>query len=132
MVKKWGDYYNFFMHHSQHNAYKLSYQLSNIIWHIVGNWKSFEKQTIGNQLMRSTDSISSNIAEGWARYYKKDKILFYNCARSSLAETQDWISKAINRKLIAIDKQIEIEHILESLPKELNGLIKGTKENLKF
>ncbi|MFH0873888.1 MAG: four helix bundle protein [Candidatus Komeilibacteria bacterium] len=120
------------MHHSEHNAYKLSYELANIIWSIVADWKLFEKQTIGNQLVRSTDSISSNIAEGWARYYKKDKILFFNYARSSLAECQCWILKAVDRRLIVSDKQKEIDSILLELPKELNGLIKGTKENLKY
>ena len=58
-----------------HQAYQLSYDLSNYIWSIVSTWPYLTKDTIGKQLIRATDSISSNIAEGWERYYKKDKII---------------------------------------------------------
>jgi four helix bundle protein len=58
-------------------AYKISYHLSNKIWNVVIKWDFFAKDTIGKQFVRSVDSISANIAEGFGRYSKKDKILFY-------------------------------------------------------
>ena len=50
------------------------------------NWTNFQKSTVGHQLVRSADSISANIAEGFGRYHKKDKIKFY---RSSMGSTTE-------------------------------------------
>ena len=120
------------MNYTDHRAYQLAHELSNIIWSVVKHWSSFEQNTIDNQLVRSCDSVSSNVAEGWGRYYKKDKILFYTYARASLHETMDWLLKAHNRRLIDNNSLERINEIIQTLPKELNGLIKGTRINLKF
>jgi four helix bundle protein len=53
-------------------VYKISEEFSDEIWGIVGNWKMFERDTIGKQLVRSADSISANIAEGYGRYFYKE------------------------------------------------------------
>jgi len=42
--------------------YNMSLNFSNFIWEICTKWKSFAKNTIGYQLVRSADSISANIA----------------------------------------------------------------------
>lgn len=118
------------MNYYDHTSYKLSYYFSNEIWKIVRNWSFFDQDTIGKQLVRATDSISSNIAEGWHRYYKKDKILFYNYARSSFYESIDFVNKGISRGLIKKSDLEKINQCFTELPKAINGLIKSTKENL--
>ncbi|MFA6402703.1 MAG: four helix bundle protein [Salinivirgaceae bacterium] len=50
------------------SAYKIAFHLSNYVWDIVLTWDYFAKDTIGKQFVRSTDSISANIAEGFGRY----------------------------------------------------------------
>lgn len=42
------------------------------VWKIVNAWDYFAKDTIGKQLIRSTDSIAANISEGFGRYHYKD------------------------------------------------------------
>ena len=59
------------------SAYVRSFRLSNYIWKIVTGWDYLAKKTIGLQLIRSIDSISANIAEGFYRFHKNDKIHFY-------------------------------------------------------
>ena len=114
------------------SSYRLSFDFSNRVWNIVLKWDWFAKKTIGTQLVRSTDSISANIAEGFGRRTKTDKIHFYRYSQSSLAESKDWFNKAIHRNLIP-DEDIEyIEETLRKLPIELNQLIKFTNEKLKF
>ena len=115
----------------QHTAYKKARKLSNIVWNISKTWDKFTLSTTGNQLIRSTDSISANLAEGWNRYSKKDKINFYIIARASLAETADWLGKAFERNLVGKTEWLEIQQLLVALPKEINGLIKGTQQYLK-
>jgi len=80
-------------------AYNRSFDLSNKIWDIVNNWESFAKFTIGKQLVNSADSISANIAEGFGRYHKKDKIKFYRYSNGSLLESIDWIKKIRNKRI---------------------------------
>ncbi len=113
------------------NSYKLSFDLSNYVWDIVINWDYFAKDTIGKQFVRSIDSISANIAEGFGRYYKKDKILFYRYSYGSIQESISWIEKAKVRKLVNTEQYKNISNQLEKLPKEVNSLIRFTNEKLK-
>ena len=82
------------------SCYKKSLNLSNYVWRIVIHWDSFAKNTVGSQFVRAIDSISANIAEGFGRYGKKDKIKFYYYSHGSLKESCDWNEKAKTRKLV--------------------------------
>lgn len=112
------------------SAYKISFQLSNYIWSIVSEWDIFEKKTVGDQFVRAVDSISANIAEGFGRYHKKDKIRFYKISYGSLAESLDWNEKAGYRKLLSNEEYNYILTGLRVLPKEINHLICFTNEKL--
>ncbi|MCK4525585.1 MAG: four helix bundle protein [Candidatus Andersenbacteria bacterium] len=112
------------------SSYKIAFHLSNYIWNIVMNWDYFSKDTIGKQFTRSIDSISANIAEGFGRYNKKDKIKFYRYSFGSLKESLDWNEKAKIRKLLTEEQYDHILEELNKLPRELNFLIKFTNEKL--
>lgn len=84
-------------------SYNLAFNLSNEVWRIVLKWDYFSKDTIGKQFVRATDSISANIAEGFGRYTKKDKIRFYRISLGSLEEIVDWINKSNKRQLVSVD-----------------------------
>lgn len=116
---------------NEHSAYQNARELNRMVWNASKRWDRNILSTIGNQLIRASDSISANLAEGWNRYSKKDKINFYIIARSSAAETSDWLNKAFERNLINRDEWTKMEQLIEILPKEINGLIKGTKQYLK-
>jgi len=104
-------------------AYKISFKLSNYIWSLVINWDYFAKDTIGKQFVRSIDSISSNIVEGFGRYNKKDKIKFYRYSYGSIQESLDWNEKARIRKLLSNEAYNYIFQELQKLPKLVNQLI---------
>ena len=114
------------------DAHKIAFNLSNYVWNIVIKWNFFAKDTIGKQFVKSTDSISDNIAEGFGRYFKKDKIKFYRYSFGSMYEAIGQNQKAHVRRLL---KEEEYQHIfseLQKLPKEINHLINFTNEKLKF
>ena len=113
-------------------AYNRSFDLSNKIWEIVIRWNDFAKFTVGKQLVNSTDSISANIAEGFGRYHKKDKIKFYHYSNGSLYETIDWVKKSLTRGLITKEEYGFIMDNLSLLPKELHQLINYTNDKLRF
>lgn len=111
-------------------AYKTAFNLSNFVWDEVIKWDCFAKNTVGEQFVRAMDSISANIAEGFGRYFKKDKIKFYRYSSGSLKECFDWNQKSKVRKLLSEEGYNHIFGELNKLPKEINQLIKFTNEKL--
>jgi four helix bundle protein len=112
-------------------AYRISFHLSNYVWNIIyPNWDFFAKKTIGSQMVNAIDSISANIAEGFGRHFKKDKVNFYRYSKGSLKESYDWNEKAKVRNLITAEQYDHIFSELEKLPRALNALIKYTNEKL--
>jgi len=131
-TKKIAEMENNFLNVNKIDAYNRSFDLSNVIWDIVINWDYFAKSTVGKQLVNSADSISANIAEGFGRYHKKDKIKFYRYSNGSLLESIDWVKKSEVRDLITKEQFDYIINHLTELPKELNQLIKYTNIKLKY
>ncbi|MBN1794898.1 MAG: four helix bundle protein [Candidatus Omnitrophica bacterium] len=82
------------------DAYRIALDLSNYIWNIVIKWDYFAKDTVGKQWAKAIDSISANIAEGFDRYFKKDKVTFYRYSYGSINESLDWLEKANRRTLL--------------------------------
>ena len=113
-------------------AYKIAFNLTNYIWDIVIEWDWFAKKHVGGQFIDAADSISANIAEGFGRYNKKDKIKFYYYSFGSVKESLDWNEKARVRKLITEEQHKHILGELQTLPKEIHQLIKFTNERLKI
>jgi four helix bundle protein len=112
------------------SAYKIAFELSNYVWNIVIKWDYFAKDTVGKQFVRAVDSIAANLAEGFGRYGKKDKINFYRYSYGSIKESLNWNEKAKARKLVSPDEYRHIFSQLDKLPREVNGLIKFTGEKL--
>ncbi|MBU0766240.1 four helix bundle protein [Patescibacteria group bacterium] len=112
------------------DAFVISDDLSNTIWDIVSTWDYFAKDTLGKQFVRCVDSISANIAEGFGRYTKKDKIKFYRYSSGSLKEALSWNKKAVKRNLLTEEQYRHIYEELQKIPKELNSLINYT--NIKL
>jgi four helix bundle protein len=113
-------------------AYVHAYTLGNEIWEMVSKWQKFERWTIGVQITKSADSMSANIAEGYGRFHKKEKIHFYRYSAGSVMETKDWLLKAKDRGLITPEKADQLIAEIEKLPKLINRLIQYTNNKLKY
>jgi len=114
------------------SSYQKSFQLSNDIWNLVIGWDKFAKDAFGKQFVRSVDSMSANIAEGFGRYSKKDKVRFYRISLGSLEESIDWMNKSSVRKLISEDQKVTLLERFTDIRKEIFYLIKFTNEKLKY
>ncbi len=112
-------------------CYKKALHLSNYVWDIVIHWEWFAKQSVGVQFVTAVDSISANIAEGFGRYGKKDKIKFYYYSFGSVKESYDWNEKSIKRKLVTQDQYDYVLNELQMLPKEIHHLIQFTNSKLE-
>ncbi|MFL9484556.1 four helix bundle protein [Chitinophagaceae bacterium LWZ2-11] len=112
-------------------AYRVAFHLSNYVWEIItSKWQLFPQRTIGEQFTRAVDSISANIAEGFGRYNKKDKIKFYRYSKGSLTECLDWNQKSKVRNLLSEEEYTHIYCELQKLPKAINSLILYTNQKL--
>jgi len=112
-------------------CYKKAFVLSNYVWNIVVEWDWLAKKTVGAQFISAIDSISANIAEGFGRYGKKDKVKFYYYSFGSVKESLDWNEKSKARKLLTAEQYKHILAELQVLPKEIHQLIRFTKDKLK-
>jgi len=113
------------IHFEQLLVYQLAEDLSDEIWKLVNLWSNFPKDTMGKQLVRSADSIGANIAEGCGRFSYPEKRRFAHIARGSLQETQHWLRRAFQRKLLNPAQVNLLKPIMDRLAPLLNGYIKS-------
>jgi len=102
-------------------------QISGSIWEELINWKFFEKDTIGKQLVRASDSISANLSEAYGRFSYADRKRFAYYARGSLCETINWLQISAKRELIDSDLATRLQAELEALSYRINAYIKRLK-----
>lgn len=112
------------------DAYKVAFNLSNFVWDLIVKWDRFNSDTVGKQFVRAIDSVSANIAEGFGRYSKKDKVKFYRISFGSMYESLDWNEKAFIRKLLSKNDHDYIYSELQKLPKLIHQLINFTNSKL--
>ena len=110
------------------DVYKLSEELSDLIWYDFDKWNKKVQNTIGYQIIRSSDSIAANIAEGYGRYTPADRKKFYIYSRGSFEETKSWLRKLIRRKVLTETDAIKYKIVIEKLGPKLNAFINSTKK----
>jgi four helix bundle protein len=79
-------------------VYKLAREISREVWLIYERLDWRDKKIMGDQWIRSVDSISANVAEGFGRFHYLDKNKFNYNARGSLFEVLDWTDKLHERE----------------------------------
>ena len=110
------------------DVYKLAEELSDLIWYDFDSWSVKAQHTIGYQIIRASDSIAANLAEGYGRFTAPDRKKFYLYSRGSFEETKAWLRKAIRRKVISSKTKIEkYQNIINELGPKLNAFINKTK-----
>jgi len=109
------------------DVYKLAEDLSNMIWRDFDRWGNKVQNTMGYQVIRASDSIAANIAEGYGRYTPADRKKFYLYSRGSFEETKAWLRKLIRRKVLTESSVAEYKEIIDKLGPKLNAFINSTK-----
>ncbi|MCU0471549.1 MAG: four helix bundle protein [Arcicella sp.] len=90
-----------------------------------------EKYKLTDQIIRSSRSITANIAEGYGRYYFKENIQFCRISRASLTETLEHLITAFDEKYISESKLIELKTKVDTCGRLLNGYINFLKKQQK-
>ena len=87
-------------------VWKLAKQLKKEIRELVKKFPVDEKYRLTDQIIRSSRSAGSNIAEGFGRFHFKDNSKFCLNARGSLFETLNHLIDAFDEEYIS-DKEMK-------------------------
>jgi len=105
------------------DAYIFARQYSNFSWIIFKRLDWENKKVMGDQFIRSVDSVGANIAEGYGRYHYLDKNKFYFNARGSLLESRHWGGLMLERQLITKEEfDIMVDYYIK-ISTKINRLI---------
>ena len=107
------------------NAWKEAHKLVLLIYKLSEKFPKKENFALSNQVTRAAVSITSNIAEGFARNSSKDKIQFYTIARGSLSELESQFVIAKDLGYIEKDELNNLEEKIVTVSKLISGLIKS-------
>lgn len=103
-------------------VWQKSKQLAISIYKLTENFPKSELYGLTNQMRRSVISISSNIAESYHRFHKKEKNQFLAIAFGSGAELESQIEVA--KSLFPKLNYKDIKEILCEIMKILNNFLK--------
>ena len=111
-------------------AWQEAHQLVLMIYKSSKNFPKDELFALTSQVRRAAISVSSNIAEGFGRSSKQDKIHFYNMSQTSVDEIRAQILAARDLGYLTKDSCNHITNQAITTRKLLSGLIKSIKEKL--
>ena len=106
-------------------AWQKAHDFVLLVYKMTKSFPDFEKFGLCSQFQRAAVSIPANIAEGYKKLSRADKLRFYNIAQGSLEECRYYI--LLSRDLEYID-EIQYNALLalaEEASKLLNGYCKG-------
>jgi len=102
------------------------------VYKITKEFPQEELYTLTNQMRRAVISISSNIAEGFKRYHKKEKQQFYNIAYGSTAELESQMEIALKLQLLSKKDYQILLSIITEVSKLIDSLIKSINKFPKY
>lgn len=97
------------------------------IYKETGMFPQKELFSLIDQMRRCVVSITSNIAEGFSRQGKKEKVQFYYTAKGSLTELQNQLLVAKDVGYLSKEKFNQLAQQTVTVGKLLTGLIKSGK-----
>jgi len=112
------------------NAWKESHKLVLEIYKVTKNFPREEIFGLSSQIKRAAVSITSNIAEGFGRFSKKEQIQFYYISIGSLIEIQNQLLIARDVGYLNEVQYNSIYTLSVNAQKIINGLIRYNKINL--
>jgi four helix bundle protein len=80
-----------------------------------------DRDNLGDQLIRATDSIGLNISEGYARVHLRERLQFFAIASGSLEEALFAVRRARERSLFSRIEASDISGLLIKLSRAIDA-----------
>lgn len=103
--------------------YKISVEIAIEVYKLTKKFPKEETYGIIDQLKRAVTSIGANIAEGFGRFYFKDKLVFFYHSRGSLFEVKHFLEISFRMGYITEDEKNDLFTKLNNLSVKLNNFI---------
>ena len=112
------------------NAWKEAHKLVISIYQITKKFPKKETYSLIDQIQRCAVSVSSNIAEGFSRQSKKEKLQFYFTSKGSLTELQNQLLIARDVGYLPKNSFNKLAEQTITVNKLINGLIRYLKNSI--
>ena len=110
-------------------AWQKAHQFVVEIYKTTRTFPDFERYGLCSQFQRAAVSIAANIAEGYKKLSKSDKLRFFNISQGSLEECRYYCLLSRDLGYIDEDKFQELVQIIIETSYMLNTYIKGVVNN---
>lgn len=108
-------------------AWQQAYKLALIVYEMTKSFPDDEKFGLTNQLRRASVSVASNIAEGFSRQTKKDKVHFYHMGMGSLSEVECQLLIAQGIGYVRESDLHQVKELLVTVGRLLTGLTRSAE-----
>jgi four helix bundle protein len=106
------------------DVWKVARELRKDISKIARGLPRFEQNKLTDQLIRSSRSITANIAEGHGRYHYQENIQFCRQSRGSTFELLDHLTVALDEEYMGMDEFQSFRTRIFRVVKLLNSYIR--------
>ena len=119
------------MLHLRHHSLVAWQRADDLFIHLhkltIRSFPSFERYELGSQLRKAAYSVPANIAEGFARRHRRERLHFLNISEASLAEAGYCIHAAWRLGYVTDPVLAELEKSLNGVGAPLSGLIRSIR-----
>ena len=111
-------------------AWQKAHAFTLLVYQLTREFPKDEVFGLTSQFRRASVSIEANIAEGYKKLSKADKLRFLNIAEGSLAECRNYIILARDLEYVDEQKYKTLYIALEEASKLLTSYCKGIINNI--
>ena len=110
-------------------AWQKAHQFVLLTYRATRTFPDYEKFGLCSQFQRAAVSIAANIAEGYKKLSKADKLRFFNISQGSLEECRYYIILSKDLGYISEEGYNLLADTIEEASKTLNAYCKGIIDN---
>ena len=108
-------------------VWKKGIEIVDYTYDLTENFPSHEKFSLATHMQKTAISIPSNVAEGYARQYKKEYQQFCSIALGSCSELETQAIIAGRRNYIETQKLAHLEELLDHESRMLKSLVRALR-----
>ncbi len=110
-------------------VWQRAYQFVLSVYRLTRDFPKVEQFGLTSQLRRAAVSIPANIAEGFKKRGKRDKVRFLNIAQGSLEECRCYLLLAKDLEYSNTDKEMVLLEKTSMLLERYSGRIRGSQSS---
>lgn len=110
-------------------VWQKAHALVLLVYKLSGKFPHIERFGLCSQFQRAAVSIPANIAEGYKKLSKADKLRFINISQGSLEECRYYVILSKDLAYISIDDYCQLNALVEDVCRLLNAYGRKIKES---